>query len=91
MRRSAKQSLSKRRRGLNSNSVLSPVEGLVFPGVTVAFIGSAIGEAALAELVAEIESAGDDANSEAGPHQYQKWATNTEAHRTGVFLHRLGA
>ena len=65
---------------LNSHSVFCAVESSIFAGVAVAFVGRAIGEALLAQFVAEIEGAGDDSKSDAGPHQRKKWAADAEIH-----------
>ena len=74
---------------LNSHSVFCAVESSIFAGVAVAFVGRAIGEALLAQFVPEIEGAGDDSKSDAGPHQRKKWAADAEIHVGSALLNGI--
>lgn len=83
------KSLEAKQLPLNPHAVFGAVERLIFAGVAVALIRSAFGETLLAEFVAEVERAGNYSESDAGPHERQKWAPDAGIHASFVLLYRL--
>src|SRR5437868_3964766 len=83
-----KPALGMTRRDLDAHAVFGAVEHAIVARVAVALIRSATGEALFAKFVAEIERAGDYAETDAGPHKHQKWTPNAEVH-TSSFLRCL--
>src|SRR5437868_11202755 len=76
---------------LDSLAVFGANNGLVVASVAIALVGSAFREALFAEFIAKVKRAGNHTESDAGPHERQKWAPDAEIHVSFILLHRLRA
>src|SRR5205085_9006525 len=74
-------------RRLHADAVFGTIKHPILASMAIALVRHAFRQALLSQLVPEVECAGNYAESDAGPHEYQERTPDIETHISGNCLH----